>query len=73
MAVAEQARWATLPLTMSDAPRDTDELTQQRAQLDQDILALLLRRARLSREVGRAGQGVAKLPSTERDTTSRVP
>jgi prephenate dehydratase/chorismate mutase len=52
---------------MSDAPRDTEELRLQRAQLDRDILALLLRRARLSRDAAKAG-GAAKLPSTERDT-----
>jgi chorismate mutase len=53
---------------MSDTKREMDELRQRRGELDREILNLLLKRARLSREVGARHSGPAKLPSSERDT-----
>lgn len=53
---------------MSDAKHEMDELRQRRNHLDREILELLLKRARLSREVSAKFGGPAKLPSSERDT-----
>lgn len=56
---------------MTDAKREMDELRLRRAQLDREILSLLLQRARLSRGVGQRG-GEAKIPSSERDTLAEL-
>lgn len=57
---------------MNDDKRQMDELRRQRGEIDREILGLLLRRARLSREVGARGVEAAKLPSTERDTLDEL-
>ncbi|MCS6902370.1 MAG: chorismate mutase [Myxococcales bacterium] len=53
---------------MSETRREMDELRQRWSELDREILNLLVKRARLSREVGARHAGPAKLPSSERDT-----